>query len=110
MKRDNEIELITGAPDFDANVSYEDNDDKNEKEPRNTNRDEAENEALDYNEGTENDVDSDFGSSSPKNDQAPRCRGDDAVRDCPKHTHKQICESQLCDGVFNFSFSRIGLR
>lgn len=100
LKGDNDIELITGAPDFDANVSYED-DDKSDKEPRNTNRDaaERENEAIDYNEGTDNEIDTDFASSSQRNDQAPRCRGDDAVRDCPNNPHKQICESQFCDDV-----------
>ncbi|XP_055304960.1 uncharacterized protein LOC129569814 [Sitodiplosis mosellana] len=98
LKRDNEIELVTGAPDFDANVSYED-DDKGDKEPRNTDQDEKDNADLDYNESTDNDVDADFASSSPRSNQAPQCRGDDVVSECRYSPDKKICESQKCDGV-----------
>lgn len=91
--------MVTNAPDFDPNVSYED-EDKGEKDTRNTNGDEKLNEALDYNESTDSDIDTDvLSSSSPKTDQEPKCRGDDSIRDCPNYPQQKICESQLCDGV-----------
>lgn len=95
LKRDREIELVTGAPNFDDNDSYED--EKGDKGPRNT-EEEAENAEIDY-DSTDNDVEAEVASSSPKSDQAPRCRGDDTVRECQHSPHIKICESQLCDGV-----------
>lgn len=94
LRREPDIELVTNAPDFDASDEY---DDKVDKEPRNTAGAEAENDRLDYDNTDSNDLDS--ASLAPKSDQLPRCRGDDAVRECPRNPHKQICESQMCDGV-----------
>lgn len=93
MKRDNEIELVNAA-DSDGNVSYED---ESEKDNRNKNQDEALNKALDYNDSTDNDVDSDFPSSSSSPYPLNQCRADDVI-ECPNNPHVKICEVHLCDG------------
>ncbi|XP_031635070.1 basement membrane-specific heparan sulfate proteoglycan core protein isoform X6 [Contarinia nasturtii] len=100
LKRDNEIELVTGTAESDGNVSYEDDGERGEKDSRNRNKDEAENEALDYNESTDNnnDIDTDIPSSSSSPYPLNQCRADDVV-ECPNNPHFKICEVHFCDGV-----------
>lgn len=93
LKQTDEIEMVTGSSESDE--ADETDDYQNSNDNRRSNGDEIENENLDYEViSTEDIVPSSSTSRYPTND----CRGDDMIA-CPGNPNHMICQSQMCDGI-----------